>query len=133
MTVSDVLFQEEGEISSSTTVPRGLIFKWPQLIWPWLTYLRTVKEFKLFLNASLTISTTLVESRRSLSGLYFLTAIIRVAADIAVFSRDLSFDFSSMVLCSCDELLLIATWTFVGTEEADLLEGVLVESDYATT
>ena len=37
-----------------------------------------------------------------------------------------------MVFCICAELLLIATWPFVDTEEADLLEGLLVESDSAT-
>ena len=50
----------------------------------------------------------------------------------AVFSRDLYFSFSSIVLCSCVEILLIDTWPLVDKEEADFLEGILVESDSET-
>jgi hypothetical protein len=35
-----------------------------------------------------------------------------VAADIAMFSREFSFAFDSIVLCSCAQLFLIATWQF---------------------
>jgi hypothetical protein len=55
-----------------------------------------------------------------------------VAADsIAMFSRAFSFAFASMVLCSCAELLLIATRSFNRACFVDTDEACFVDTDEA--